>query len=620
LRAKFASVWSALNSRLAQAWRSVRAWKLPHWALEAGSELRTVLFLVAVAALIHETHFPRELTTALTAQSMRWVHRVESQRGGEMADPESYFSPAPKIRVLRVTPQAYDAIFCGISPIPRDPLADLIEVIANELPDPKDGPKPVIGIDADITITRSTVANASTCGRAPQLTNPPASPSSVRDDPSHARMKEAVRQLRQRAHVVAIVTARTGSATETEIERRNESMADLCSEGVAFATSNEYLDVDEPDYRFIGETDDASGSVYPSLGNLMAVRACMDPGNSSSCGRPVFGQVAKQARKQPPEEFPLRREKFPTWNLCGRLRAADLSIVDEPISESSPHWLKVGSVGSARYKWLYLDSVRSSALITWTPIGIPEQAKKISQESLRKSVNDALKASVTSASGKWERAINAKQVIGRPMLLLSFDDGFSDRHSSLTDQYGQSNGDTLMAARAFSFIQPLEQGRWLNIVLDAAVGVLYLVLWTQIRSAMAWRLRSGWRFRALAGYFVMPLLLAYLVGSLAVFVSARLLWQGIWLDPILILFFLVLHSYIAVFDWALGSQVHRGAEPQPSAVAPAADSTAARVPVPRADELSSLCFRRLQWIVIVGVPIYLAVSDLIALISRWSHS
>jgi len=242
------------------------------------------------------------------------------------------------------------------------------------------------------------------------------------------------------------------------------------------------------------------------------------------------------------------------------------------------------------------------------------------KEALTTSVKAGLKESVQIASGKWESAIRAEQVIGRPMLLLSFDDGFSDRHSSLTDRYGQSNGDTLMAARAFSFIQPLEQRHWLNMALDVAVGVVYLFLWTPIRSVLAWRLRTGWRFRALTGYFVMPLLLAYLVGNLAVLVSARLLWQGIWVDPVLILVFLVLHSYIATFDWALSGHVHRSAEPQASAVVPAADSTAPRAPVPRADELSSLCFRRLQWIVIVGVPIYLAVSDLIALISRWSHS
>ena len=98
-----------------------------------------------------------------------------------MADPEGAFSPAPKIRVLRLTPEAYDAMFCGISPIPRDPVAELIVAIANALPKVKDGQKPVVGIDADITITRRTVADASTCIRAPQASNGPASPLTAPD-------------------------------------------------------------------------------------------------------------------------------------------------------------------------------------------------------------------------------------------------------------------------------------------------------------------------------------------------------------------------------------------------------------------------------------------------------
>ena len=146
-------------SRVAPRPRAHRGFglRVAHGFLEG---LPTMVFLVAVAALLHHFHwFP-----GITAQTMRWVHRIEN-RGladaivsvlpvglrpnvpqwlkGELFAPGWAARNLPNelsrmsVTILQVTPEGYDNLFCGLSPIPRGRLADLLETLRRR---PRAGP------------------------------------------------------------------------------------------------------------------------------------------------------------------------------------------------------------------------------------------------------------------------------------------------------------------------------------------------------------------------------------------------------------------------------------------------------------------------------------------------
>ena len=365
----------------------------------------------------------------------------------------------------------------------------------------------------------------------PETCTPSTKAGSLRAGVNQLLMKRALRRLAQLADVVAITTQRgevvdrtRRDETNERIAARNRSMCEICDLGVSFATPFAYRDAGEPDYRFLGpvKNDLKVGTIaiedhlprgypiYPSLGTLMGMAAASGVrGESRKCS-------AQSAR---------------VGDLCQDVtNGKELPIPLLDFHDSEP---------TRKFEWRYLNLVRASTEVTLRRVASPSDVEN----------------NLAQMAERWpaQKENRSHRPMLRPMIILSVDDGFSDRHLSVLDQPGQVTGDFLEAARGISVIEPLEDARWLGVALDLAVGVVYLLAWTMILHWIAGLRRSGFATLASCVMIVSPLTLSFFLGSFALLFSAHRLSDAspVWLSPVFVLIGLTLHAYLSVAEKAI---------------------------------------------------------------------
>jgi len=591
-----ASDWLGLDDR---TWRPTAPSHLPPrpkphpFKHRIRDGLISVLLLVALATIAHQCH----LFGWLTAQSMRLVHWVESRSYKWAADQFSEPAkagdkalPPPTVTVLRYTPEAFRNEFCGLVPVPRDPLAWAIEALASAL---KDAPPvhPVVGIDVDITEVPSWAWVATKhCGAGePEPPSECSAFSGAQADATSAQatpMSRAIASLLKYADVVAITfdrcpaEAAPGPADAalpvshpqscSEAQQRDCSMAQLCKlnedperRRLSFATPDAYLDPAEPHYRFLAglrpHGDEGRPAFFPSLGNLMALRASSAPAGVQDKAKWQKDRDSTLGFLCKPAPSAKRREEL---------------LGDVPYPGSGP---------GADYQWKYLDLLRGSVRVETRAI------------SGRSDLIDAVRIE----SERWKGRTGV-----RPMLMLSLDDGRTDRYFTVMDMSDTTGGDYIHAVTALSLIEPLEEHRgsslWIAALYDLLLGVVYLLAWEFVRPLGNWlRWRGdGW----LASAFMVsgPLILGIMLGMAAVFFSAYELRKPVWNDPVLILIGLVLHTYLTMWESEESAEAGSGK---------AANELAGvrTLPTPRPwrpfDVGAALLFSALRLCVVVGVAV-----------------
>ena len=525
-----------------------KGWRARFVALTR-EQLPTLLFLVALAAMAHHYH----LFASLTAQTMRVVHRVEGNHwcnhwlwaelnrrlqlnwadqpgnlpyavpaSGPTASP-AYRQP-PTVTILRFTPEYFNTEFCGLTPVPREAIARMLKDVADALSkveeDHKNDPykglfmNPVIGVDVAIAKTAEGPRQAAQC--------------SDEDNPSAERtpedvekaVKDAVRKLSTHATVVAIAFQRS---TQIEIRNRNGSMYGLCTEGVSFATPISFVDPGDPHHRFLKDRKNANTTAgptrYPSLGNVMAAAAQCSFDDKRCLGAPISRYLCEAVKERPGAAVELLGDKVePSGDKA----------------ERPPHKTEDD------YKWEYLDLLRSSV-----------RAETIAVDS-----RTTLKSLVNEEASRWKRT---GIVVARPMLMLSLDDGTTDRHFTVRDWTDTSGGDFIQATTALSSIEPLEaEPLWKAARFDLVVGLAFLSIWTLVEALAHRRLgRRGWHFAEAATMGLGPLAVA---GALSVVTSvwaAARLHGPVWVDPLLILIGLTVHTYLTMWEAAVNHTSRR---------------------------------------------------------------
>ena len=497
-------------------------------------QLPTLLFLVALAAMAHH----HKWFEPLTSQTMRVVHRVEGNhllwaklnRGLRLnwADQPGnlpYALPAsgpkasaaspqpPTVTILRITPEGFNTEFCGLTPVPREAIARMLTAVAEVLSKVEEKrplfKKPVIGIDVEIAEAAKGPRQAAHCP----------DDNSLLAERSPGDVEDAVRRLSKHATVVALAFRRT---IEKDIESRNRSMSRLCkpSFDVLFATPNSFVDPGDPHYRFLRDGKNAASvcwpTRYPSLGNVMAAAAECSFGDKKCLGRTTSTYFCDAVKKSPDAPVELLGDE-----------------VERPYKIED------------HYQWEYLDLLRSTV-----------RAEAIAVDSLT-----TLRSLVEEETSRWreERTGNV-----RPMLMLSIDDGSTDRHFTVRDWIGTSGGDFIQAATALSSIEPLkDEELWRADLFDLVVGFAFLSIWTRVAAFAHRRLgRRGSHFAEAATIGLGPLAVAGGLSVVTLVWVAGRLHELEWVDPLLILIGLTMHTYLTMWEAAVkhpsqGSERHR---------------------------------------------------------------
>lgn len=529
--------WLGLKSWLGPAASSTASHKShpkkgPGWRAHVADELRdglaTVLFLVALATALHESH----ILGGLTAQSMRLVHVVQS-RGPLAPRWDERVTPPlpPPVTIFHVTESGFEQMFCGFSPTPRAALAMAIDMLSQGIPPELHA---VVAIDVDIGAPMERAIRLQKCPNAP------------RDESgaySETEMVRALTGLRQVADVVTITTPRFKASDRAS---RNRSLRAICASGVRLATPFALIDAGEPDYRFFGKSESKGGgaprfAAYPSLGNVLALSACA---GSAGCEGGPIGEIERSSGAKDLCPFASGDAMLPYLDDVGGPRS--------------------GSVAPDKmFKWLYLDLLRSSVWIS---------TRNVSWwEDLEIEVSDAVSEWMTHLKTAQARSGEPTSPGIRPVFVLSIDDGFSDRHFSVMDRSGTSTGDFLTATRALSLIEPLESptGRllWKSALFDLCIGLVYLLLWSSalyyLSPIRAARYSTTWGVLVFLGPAAMTSLLGY--GALLYAANALHHSPPAWNDPVLVLLGLTVHAYMTIWEQAREHGAVASSRPLPTA-------------------------------------------------------
>lgn len=507
----------SLGARAAVVVRRASAWvrSRPHWLREAWG----IVVLAAFAASIHGLHLARvdwftsiSMQLAHSARGVLWFPAKDSTSDAGKAEPIQAVSG--RVTVIRFSPEGFAHTFCGLTPVPRRQTARVLGAVADAIGESgmRFDPSrlPVVGIDMDITSLSGPAASVEkACAIGYE-----ASGSETGKD-GEPELERAAGKLQGKAQLIALAL---GRADDPSRLARNQSMSALCSKGVRFAAGTAFLEPGKPFYWFAGEHAHGSSvnvvdevplpRMFPSLGNLMALAA-----EGSAC------EIEPNV-------------KVPT---CAEVITGACATVNAPSSNLSSQAFLLEDLSTSSKSDEKLAQVRAHYARRNLNLLSPVEVETI--DNL-----DELKTAVTAALHEWERAHDATYA---PMLLISIDDGITDRHFTVADDKGDTGGDQLQAMIAASRVQRLDNwSPWKSALLDIAVGAAFTLIWLSLSSRAVRLQRHGASFLAGTLFTLGPLAIATLVGVAVASISAWMLQRGQWVDPFLMLACLLLHAYL----------------------------------------------------------------------------
>lgn len=345
-------------------------------------------------------------------------------------------------------------------------------------------------------------------------------------------MHGAITELRQYAHVIAVVLPRSEVAsrlernafmTQAQCTRQiGRSASETPPYGLYFASARLFHRAGEPPLAFpyaLKQCDDDDAlPIFPSLGTLMHLRHGTQTG--PSCGTP-WDRLVRWLKDAPPP-----RQRTLTA-LCEQAHDAqgtgsDGMLLEDRFSEKKPADTLLEPYKQLMFNWRLLDSTQLGYTIVPTV------------QELETTVAFA----TTLPADKTGSDLHPK------VLLLGIDGGA--RHDKF-DIAGVSpepvSGAALHGLQALSVGTVLSGSAWIGLAYDVAVGLLFAIFWALLSPLLArWRgampTLGGW-VTALA-----PAGLAFLFIWGSMEAAAWLLEADLWLNPAYLILGLALDAYL----------------------------------------------------------------------------
>lgn len=465
-----------------------------------GHGLPAVLLLSLLTVVLHHLHLGEVSDGWFMRDAMQTV--LGSKYGDDQAE-LTMSPPAQAIQVLKastllrvlalehngggLTQADLDRVG-GVRPIDRDSLAGLLQALASRIgaaPPGVEQPR-VVAIDVDI----APIASGASCERT-------------------EAMSSALEALRQHVQVIAIALDRSDERQRT---CRNQFMREACSVKTRAGESHEYsLHFALPhlfhkthgyalDFPY-GKKDKNSSAiaVFPSLGNLL--------------------YLAMQGKRSDAENASLAA-------LCTEVSAsvppAHDRLLDRIVDEGSGPVLSAFQMRRINWRQLESDAMRFTYLQAGAAMpGAALLTQAVHELQPQQLAAGAIVLGVDGGSrhDKFDGASGTPDPISGPMM-----------HA--------------LVARS-SAEEQIENPSW-SFAVDAAVGVIFVLLWSSIFAALEGLTRdSGWRRLLSWAIAAVPPLLALGLGwGVMRFVSPSLLEHDIWANPAYVLGGLVLHAYV----------------------------------------------------------------------------
>ncbi|MDT7838753.1 hypothetical protein [Aquabacterium sp. OR-4] len=472
------------RQRLRQAWPQMRA--------GARHGLPVVLWLACILYWCEQAHLFHAFDE--WAMSRALGRQIETRDAIQW---QTQAAKNPWLTRLVVRDQAHEPISSDQTrlrldqdkPFSRVRLAEYLEQLNKSLPAE---PPSVIGIDVDVTPLEDSPSDAG----------------------SAQRLKNALLKLAERHVVVAAALDRREQA---HVAARNAFMRDLCtgankqgqvprlafaSIAVASERGKALIDVPYESRNRKAPTSFHSGAVpavFPSLGVVLgeaAARYVLEPGANGGAPTTRWGQQDDQHGPQT------------LTTLCQQANGSQPTTLDLAAAASDgastlPHY----------YEPRHLNTARADPLIQTFEIDSPADLLHISLPT-------------------------------RVLLISVDDDTASDQHLQLrlTDATRHLvPGDRIHAVTAIGRAFPLQPSHGLAWLVDLAVGMVFAALGHALKPGQ--RMRRHYPMAGLCLGLIGPLALGGLGCWLADGLSAKLLWQGVWLLPVPMMVGMALHAY-----------------------------------------------------------------------------